>query len=103
MVKKIDTRVGEDLERESCGHFQYTTPIIIDKLLKKTWVMMPRFEPGTSRMQGLDYSLYADMCHMSLGMIFYYSGLCPFDNTEFEFKLRAPTLWRSHVPPMKYH
>jgi len=57
-------------------------------------------------MQGLDYSLYADisdLCHMSLGMTFYYSVLCPFDNTEFEFKLRKPTLWRPHVPPMIYH
>jgi hypothetical protein len=36
MVKKIDRRVGEDLERESCGHFQYTTPIIIDKIIKET-------------------------------------------------------------------
>jgi len=86
MVKKNDMRVGEDLEGESCGHFQYTRPIIIEKIV----VMMPRFEPGTSRMQGLDYSLYADisyLCHMSLGMTFYHSGLCPFDNTKFEFKL----------------
>lgn len=48
--------------------------------------MMPRFEPGTSRMQGLDYSLYADildLCHMSLGMAFHHPGLCPFGNTEF--------------------
>jgi len=29
-------RVGEDLEGESCGHFQYTTPIIIEKIVKKT-------------------------------------------------------------------
>lgn len=67
---------------------------------------MTRFEPGTSRMQGLDYSLYAnilDLCHMSLGMAFYHPGLCPFDNTEFGFKLRAATRWRSHVPPMMDH
>lgn len=37
MVKKIYImRVGEDSERESCGHFQYTTPIIIDKIVKDT-------------------------------------------------------------------
>jgi len=57
-------------------------------------------------MQGLDYSLYAnilDLCHMSLGMAFYHPGLYLFDNTEFEFKLRAATRWRSHVSPMMYH
>jgi len=35
-VKKIDMRVGEDLEGESCGHFQYTIPLIIDKIVKDT-------------------------------------------------------------------
>jgi hypothetical protein len=34
--KKNNMRVGEDLEGESCGHFQYTTPIIIEKIVKKT-------------------------------------------------------------------
>jgi len=36
IVRKTDMRVGEDLERESCGQFQYTTPIIIDKIVKDT-------------------------------------------------------------------
>jgi hypothetical protein len=35
---------------------------------------------------------------MSLGMASHHPGLCP-----FEFKLRAPTRWLSHVPPMMYH
>jgi hypothetical protein len=35
MVKKIDMRVGEDIEGESCGHFQYSTPIIIEKIVKE--------------------------------------------------------------------
>jgi len=34
--KKTDMRVGEDLERESCVQFQYTTPIIFDKIVKYT-------------------------------------------------------------------
>jgi len=56
MVKKIDTRVGEDLERESCGHFQYTTPIIIYKIVKDTGhdaEVRTRHFP----IHGLDYSL----------------------------------------------
>jgi hypothetical protein len=90
----INMRVGKDLERTRCGQFHCTTPIIGND------AGIP-----TKHVQNanLDYSLHINMlylCYISSGVVFDHPGLCPFDNTEFECKLRAPTRWRLYVPPM---